>query len=49
MQTTISFWSHLIRAVFNNVIPAISAKVHLIYANVRESGLLNLNVSKKQN
>lgn len=48
MQTTLSFWSRWLRAVYNNVTPAISAKVHLIYSSVRELGLFNLNVPEKQ-
>lgn len=48
MQTTLSFWAHLLRTVYNNVTLAISAKVHLIYGSIRESGLLNLNVPENQ-
>lgn len=43
-----SFWSHLLKVVYNNVTLAISAKVHLNYGSKRESGLLNLNVPKNQ-
>lgn len=49
MQITIAFWADLLRAAQNNVILAISAKMHLIYGNIREeSGLLNLNVTENK-
>lgn len=48
MQTTILFWAHLLRTVYNNVTLAISSKVHLIYGSIRGSGLLNLNVPENQ-
>lgn len=46
MEKTISFSAHLLRVIYNNVTLAILAKVHLIYDSLRESCLLNLNVSE---